>query len=839
VQVLTLDFYDRNKNLLFSKDVDIKPTGITPNIQLELKNPFDCLFHNYTEMFVEKKYDFLFENKLNTVLDIGANAGVFSKLLLENQVESVYAFEPNDTALINLKYLEEQNPRLKVIPKAVHTAEENLKFFISPDNTTIGSTNKDHITAHGYKVEEVVVPTTTLKRFVQQENLTNIDLIKIDIEGAEYDLIESLEDEIFEAVDKFMIEWHSNVDGRLEKLVSTLLSKNYYIERVFNQSTGEDLTKTYANEPTGTLVAIKNKLKNPATKEPNPIIIVDAFFHDKNVLTQLTKYLSFIKKLNMPLMLVTNSNFDSSLVDSFDYIIYDSNNRLFKKEYKDQGIINFWYANEEHKFYITEKNKQPHGLSVLSNLYRSTNLAKSLGYTHFYRIEYDCFIEDLKAVKEIVNEVNIQNKKGYGYLNEDKYLSFHMMYMELDYFTQIFPQINNEEDYNKAIAKVTKRDWLSAEEFVAELVKKSDNGIDSIILKDAPLMFTDFGKSLWNTVTTPSESSLIKNGSVALPFQISNDTSKAALITWNISTEEPRKAYYKVTAPGKQTQKFFHRTSGINDYRIDFIPLDSEPTQIEVIYDGNANTYSLTSTNVTELKTIYESTKQSINYTNIAPEFVASHLLTRITDDREIKSIKSIIALTDLDVKYNPNVNTPYTSVPPSINCARPQDITSEPGFMKLAPGHYGAFKAHTDAILNCTPKENTGYLFFECDAVLIIPPEEFIEKVKQAYNLCLKNDYDFFSFGPVYKYDHVYEDHIASNSFYEATAYLIPGEKIQNIHNAIKNTSWDAFDLWTTNIYNRRPIGHFPEYLALQAKGFSFIEKVYRDKNFLNIDMV
>ena len=37
-------------------------------------------------------------------------------------------------------------------------------------------------------------------------------------------------------------------------------------------------------------------------------------------------YLSFIKELNIPIMLITNSEFDSSLIKKVDYILYDSNN---------------------------------------------------------------------------------------------------------------------------------------------------------------------------------------------------------------------------------------------------------------------------------------------------------------------------------------------------------------------------------------------------------------------------------------------------------------------------------------------------------------------------------
>jgi FkbM family methyltransferase len=836
VTELTLEFYTPSDKFLFSKDLFIKENGIKPSIKLDLANPFDCLFHNYDEMFVEKKYDFLFKNKLDIVLDIGANAGTFCKLFLEKGASKVYAFEPNQNALTNLNYLASKESNLKVIEKAVHTNEEDLKFYITPNNTTIGSINKFHVEQENVEVEEIIVPTITLKNFVKQEKLNKIDLIKIDIEGAEYDIIENLEDEIFNITDKFLIEWHDNTDGRVQKLIDKLTSKGYSITKTFNQNSNEEFDmELYKQSTIGTFLAKKinvltvviptynhenyieqcidsvlsqetdfnfnilisddcstdntfnilqkykdipnvtihqtpknigatgerihslyrtissqyitlldgddyytdnyklqkqvdflnsnpdyilhstgntytspegiednilrhsnkseitnftenietnwigfgfmfrnildwdnipdlpyekhddcrwvdnilllqkGKAKNekwcggsyritpkgqfgeksqeekdklhkkwvelnkqfflPPSTEPKPIIILDAFFHDSNVLTQLKKYLSFIKKLDIPLMLVTNSEFDSSLTKEFDYILYDSNNRLFEKDYNRHESVNFWFSNSYHHISIASEGLQKHGLSVLSNLYHSTNLAKSLGYTHFYRIEYDCFIEDLKAVKDIINQVKIQNKKGYGYVNENKFFSFQIFYMELEYFTQNFPQINTEEDYINLIALWANANWLSAEEFMMEMIKNSQGGVDNIILKNAPFMYTDFGNCLWNTVTTPIESSQIQNGYVAAPFQIPTDNSKIALITWNISTENFREAYYEITLPNKEIINFTHKIEGINSHEIYLLDLQEQDTQIKITYGNVVNVFNLTKQNV--FKTVF------------------------------------------------------------------------------------------------------------------------------------------------------------------------------------------------------------------------------------------
>jgi glycosyltransferase involved in cell wall biosynthesis len=84
--------------------------------------------------------------------------------------------------------------------------------------------------------------------------------------------------------------------------------------------------------------------KKVFTNKANPILIVDAYFHDKQCTQTFIEYLTFIKKLDIPIMLVTNSNFDKSLLKDIDYLFYDCNNRLFQKKYDDIDNIVFWFC---------------------------------------------------------------------------------------------------------------------------------------------------------------------------------------------------------------------------------------------------------------------------------------------------------------------------------------------------------------------------------------------------------------------------------------------------------------------------------------------------------------
>ena len=75
---------------------------------------------------------------------------------------------PNKDSLINLKSVT-NNLNVEIVPKAVYTKDEDLKFYIDPSNTTIGSLSKNHLELHGSSLEEVIVPAISLKTFAKEK----------------------------------------------------------------------------------------------------------------------------------------------------------------------------------------------------------------------------------------------------------------------------------------------------------------------------------------------------------------------------------------------------------------------------------------------------------------------------------------------------------------------------------------------------------------------------------------------------------------------------------------------------------------------------------------------
>jgi FkbM family methyltransferase len=272
-----LEFYDDKNNFLFDKTIFLKESN-KHKPKLNVKNPFDCLFNNYNEMFVDSKYDCYELDKMDIVLDIGANSGLFSLLAITKGAKKVYAFEPNKESIINLEHIV-KNLNVEIVDKAVYTKDEDLKFYIDPTNTTIGSISKDHILNNGDHLQELIVPAISLKTFFTEKNIDRVSLVKMDIEGAEYDIIENLEPEVFEKIDNFLIEYHDNTNNKVEKLVNKLIKSGYDIDQIRNQNTidNKDIKDSYITSVIGTIYAKKSPIEKLVT------VIIPTYNHQNYV----------------------------------------------------------------------------------------------------------------------------------------------------------------------------------------------------------------------------------------------------------------------------------------------------------------------------------------------------------------------------------------------------------------------------------------------------------------------------------------------------------------------------------------------------------------------------
>ncbi|MBI4874016.1 MAG: FkbM family methyltransferase [Acidobacteria bacterium] len=120
----------------------------------------------------------------DTVLDCGANVGVYTRDALEAGAKLVVAIEPapENIECLNRNFQAEiAAGRVVVYPKGVWDKDDFLTLNVDPNNSAADSFLIQREGSHGVQK----VPLTTIDKLVAELKLDRVDLIKMDIEGAE------------------------------------------------------------------------------------------------------------------------------------------------------------------------------------------------------------------------------------------------------------------------------------------------------------------------------------------------------------------------------------------------------------------------------------------------------------------------------------------------------------------------------------------------------------------------------------------------------------------------------------------------------------------------------
>jgi len=132
------------------------------------------------------------------VFDVGANVGTYTKTLskyLNFKDVHFFLFEPNKNIVKTLDNLKIKNSHNKtVVNKAVNNnpAEKDVTFF-ERNISAYSSLSENNLTENHKIIDSYQVNTTSLDLFIDQNNLSSIDLVKIDTEGLDFDVLKSLE----------------------------------------------------------------------------------------------------------------------------------------------------------------------------------------------------------------------------------------------------------------------------------------------------------------------------------------------------------------------------------------------------------------------------------------------------------------------------------------------------------------------------------------------------------------------------------------------------------------------------------------------------------------------
>ncbi len=180
--------------------------------------------------------------KDDIILDVGAHIGFFTLLAAKLALKGkVYAFEPSPE---NFKLFQE-NVNLNnlnnvvLINKAMAEKSGMREFALSPDDPA------GHAIPYEKTTRKIInIPTISLDDFIKENNIKKIDFLKMDCEGAEYEIFYNSSKETLNKVKKISMEYH---DVDLERTVNHI--KDFLKKSGFNvlfKTVGDNMF--YANK---------------------------------------------------------------------------------------------------------------------------------------------------------------------------------------------------------------------------------------------------------------------------------------------------------------------------------------------------------------------------------------------------------------------------------------------------------------------------------------------------------------------------------------------------------------------------------------------------------------
>jgi FkbM family methyltransferase len=150
--------------------------------------------------------------KRGVVVDVGAHLGSFSLHAIESGAAKVYSYEPDPVLYDALVQNIEDNglgARIFPFPAAVvGRAITTVTFY--PEGNASG-----HLTQLPHDSSGISVDALTLGEIVLRNELTRVDLLKLDCEGSEYEIIFSTPTDIWQRIERVRMEYHQ---GRADEL---------------------------------------------------------------------------------------------------------------------------------------------------------------------------------------------------------------------------------------------------------------------------------------------------------------------------------------------------------------------------------------------------------------------------------------------------------------------------------------------------------------------------------------------------------------------------------------------------------------------------------------------
>ncbi|RKP52440.1 FkbM family methyltransferase [Trinickia fusca] len=156
-----------------------------------------------------------FVDQNSIVVDLGANIGRFSSEMARQYGCACFAIEPNPECFAQLRNF----GNVKSFNIAIADRTGQMRFFVAANSEASSFTRTSE------SDREISVPAMRFDEFSALHGLTRIDLLKVDVEGAEIELLDSLSDSFLLGIGQVSVEFHDFCDLVSKDDVARIVSR--------------------------------------------------------------------------------------------------------------------------------------------------------------------------------------------------------------------------------------------------------------------------------------------------------------------------------------------------------------------------------------------------------------------------------------------------------------------------------------------------------------------------------------------------------------------------------------------------------------------------------------
>jgi FkbM family methyltransferase len=229
------NFIDVYAHLLLGKE--LLNLQLRNGIQISSRNDIDLWRHYHDIWLIEiytRDYNPIKSNSI--ILDIGASIGIFS-LFAAHLGGRVFSFEPDPESFRYLTNNARKNSRLQInpFPFAISSCRSNRNLFIRTERTGSSFYQRSEGTGSGM----IDVECKALEDVLTENNIEKCDFLKMNCEGAEYEILLNTTNETLSHFKYLVIECHEKLTTyTFSDVVQRLKAGGYQVSTSLKRTDG-------------------------------------------------------------------------------------------------------------------------------------------------------------------------------------------------------------------------------------------------------------------------------------------------------------------------------------------------------------------------------------------------------------------------------------------------------------------------------------------------------------------------------------------------------------------------------------------------------------------------